>query len=131
MARRSLDQLSKRERQIVDAVYSLKQGSVADVREGILDPPSYSAVRTTLTILVRKGVLQQKKSGRKFLYTPTLPQAEAGRMALRGLLKTYFAGSVEQAVAGLIRADQKKLTDQDYARLIRLIEEARNKERDA
>jgi BlaI family transcriptional regulator, penicillinase repressor len=130
MARRSLDQLSRRERQIVDLVYSMKQGSVADVREGIRNPPSYSAVRTTLTILVRKGVLQQKKSGRKYLYAPTLPQAEASRMALQGLLLTYFEGSVEQAVAGLIQADRKKLGDQDYARLIRLIEEARNKEKD-
>jgi BlaI family transcriptional regulator, penicillinase repressor len=129
MAGRSLDQLGRRERQIVEVVYSMKQGSVADVRAAIRNPPSYSAVRTTLTILVRKGVLQQKKSGRRFLYAPTLPAAEARRMAVRRLLQTYFENSVEQAVAGLIQADHQKLTDQDFARILRLIEEARDKER--
>ena len=130
MAGRSLEQLGKRERQIAEVVYAMKQGSVAEVRGAIRNPPSYSAVRTTLTILVKKGVLQQKKSGRKYLYAPTMGPAEARRLAVKRLLQTYFENSVEQAVAGLIQSDHQNLTDQDYARILRLIEEARDKERD-
>ena len=40
--------LSARERQIMDAIYSLEVASVTQVLEALPDPPSRSAVRTFL-----------------------------------------------------------------------------------
>jgi predicted transcriptional regulator len=129
MSQRTLDQLSKRERQIVEVMYGMKKGSVTDVQKAIDKPPGYSAVRTTLNILVRKGFLEHKKSGRKYLYTPTMPQEKASKLAVRSLLQTYFNNSIQEAVTGLIHADGNKLTDQDYEHLINLIKRAKDEER--
>jgi BlaI family transcriptional regulator, penicillinase repressor len=126
MKQRTLEQLGKRERQVVELLYSMKTGSVDDVIKAIENPPSYSAVRTTLNILVRKRFLQQSKSGRKYLYSPTVAPETASRNAIRSMVQTYFNNSIEQAVSGLISADEGKLSDGDYARLIALIRKAKN-----
>jgi predicted transcriptional regulator len=129
MKQHTLDQLGKRERQIAELIYSMKSASVQDVRTGLDNPSSYSAVRTTMNILVRKGFLSQTKVGRKFLYTPTVAAGPASLHAVRSLVRTYFNDSIEQAVSGLIGANQAKLSDQDYARLIAVIRQAKNERR--
>ncbi|MBN1835931.1 MAG: BlaI/MecI/CopY family transcriptional regulator, partial [Spirochaetales bacterium] len=118
--------LSKRQRQIMEAVYSLKQATVTEVRRAIPDPPSYSAVRTTMNILEDRGLLAHTLEGRKYCYFPTIPHRKARQSAIQHLLRTYFDNSVEQAVAALVRADPKGLSDEEYQRLLTLIEKARN-----
>ena len=129
MANRTLDQLSKRERQIVELMYGMKKGSVTDVQNAIYNAPGYSAVRTTLNILVRKGFLEYRKSGRKYLYSPTVPKEKAGRLAIKNLLQTYFNNSLEEAVSGLINANGRKLSDRDYAQLMNLVRKANDEEK--
>jgi predicted transcriptional regulator len=129
MKQRTLDQLGKRGRQIAELIYGMKEGSVEDVRKAMSRPPSYSAVRTTLNILVVKGFLQMKKSGRKFLYSPVVAPEAASRHAIQSLVQTYFNNSIEQAVTGLLSADEARLTDQEYARLIALIRKAKSEGR--
>jgi len=129
MKQRTLDQLSKRERQLAEAIYGMEKGSVGDVRRAIESPPSYSAVRTTLNILARKGFLERAREGRRFLYIPTVPQRKASRAAVRHLLSTYFNNSIEQAITGLIDAGDTRLTNDEYERLIALIGRVRKKEK--
>jgi BlaI family penicillinase repressor len=114
--------LSKRERQIMEAIYSRKSATAAEVRSAIPDPPSYSAVRATLQILVGKRLLTYHRKGRRYVYTPTIPHGRAQQSAIRQLLETYFDDSVEAAVAALIRMDGKKLSENDYRRLVELIQ---------
>lgn len=120
--------LSKRQRQIMEAIYRLNQASVEDVRRAIPDPPSYSAVRTTMNILADRGLLSRAPSGRKLLYSPTIPHREARQSAIEHLLLTYFDNSIELAVAALIRADRGGLTEEEYRSLLALIERARKGE---
>jgi predicted transcriptional regulator len=122
------DQLSKRERQIMDVIYRLKEGSVAGVRAAMASPPSYSSVRTTLNILVRKGFLGSVQKARKYVYVPKVARAAAGRHAVRRMVETYFDNSIREAVFGLISAGARELTEEDYARIIGFIEETRSKE---
>ena len=121
MAARLHHGMSKRERQIVEAIYSRKSATAAEVRASIPNPPSYSAVRATLSVLVRKGLLSYRRIGRRYVYAPTIPHEKARRSALRHLLQTYFDGSVHAAMAALIRVDRRKLSDQDYQRLDEMI----------
>jgi BlaI family penicillinase repressor len=117
--------LSKRQRQIMEAIYRLKKASVEEVLHAIPDPPSYSAVRTTMNILVERGLLAVARNGRKYHYSPTIPHGRAGQSAVEHLLHTYFNNSVEQVVAALIKADRGGLTDDEYQSLLALIEKAR------
>jgi BlaI family penicillinase repressor len=117
--------LSKRQRQIMEAIYTLKQGTVEDLRRTIPDPPSYSAVRTTMNVLVARGLLKHTPRGRKYLYSPTIPPGQARKSAVEHLLRTYFNNSVEQAVAALVRSDRTGLSEDEYRNLLALIEKAR------
>ena len=126
---RRMPELSRRERQIMDVVYRLARASVAEVREGLPDPPSYSAVRTLLTILEGKGLLRHVQEGHRYVYLPTQRREHAGRDALRQVLTTFYDGSVGRAVAALLDASDSDLTPEELARLARLIEEARKEGR--
>jgi len=120
--------LSKRERQIMEALYLLRGGGVSDVRRTLVDPPSYSAVRTTMNILVRKGFLEASKEGRRYRYAPVISAERARRSAVRHLLKTYFDGSVRDAVMGLVNAGGDNLSEDDYRALSAMIRQVRRKE---
>jgi BlaI family penicillinase repressor len=114
--------LSKRERQIMEAIYRLKTASAAEVQSSIPDPPGYSAVRATLQILVDKELLTHRRQGRRYVYAPTIPHRQARQSAVQHLVATYFDGSVTAAVAALLNTDRKRLTDEDYRQLTVLIE---------
>ena len=129
MSKRLHDGLSMRERQIMETVYRKKQANVTDVLISIPNPPTYSAVRATMNILVNKGFLTIRKEGKKYYYLPTIPHKKAQQSALKRLVETYFGDSVTDAVATLIRTDKKGLSNEEYNELIQLIEEARKEKK--
>jgi BlaI family transcriptional regulator, penicillinase repressor len=106
----------------MEAIYARKSASAFEVRAAMPDPPSYSAVRATLQVLVEKGLLAHTREGRRYLYKPTIPHGEARQSALRHLIDTYFDGSASAAMAALIPADQGNLTEEEYRALRAIIE---------
>ena len=71
--------LGARERQIMDAIYRLGEASVADVLAALADPPTYSAVRTMIRLLEKKGILRHRQDGTKYVYQPTQSRELAKR----------------------------------------------------
>ncbi|HUP90307.1 MAG TPA: BlaI/MecI/CopY family transcriptional regulator [Longimicrobiales bacterium] len=118
-----LNKLPPRERQIMDFLIANSGGTVADVLEGIKDPPSYSAVRAMLTKLERKGYIAHDEIDRAFRYRP-IAKDSARRSAVRHLLDTFFGGSATQAVSAILKSDDE-LSDDDLERLEKLVTEAR------
>src|SRR5881392_2521833 len=100
--RRSLSNLSRRERQIMDVLYRAGSATATDVLARIPDPPGYSAVRAMLRVLANEGHVRHVSEGTRYVYTPTLPRERAGGPALAGVLETFFDGSTERAVAALL-----------------------------
>jgi predicted transcriptional regulator len=126
----SADQeLSRRERQIMDVVYRLGRATVAEVQAGIPDPPTYSAVRALLSILERKRHLRHEHQHGRYVYLPVVTREKARRSALRRVVKTFFDGSTEQAVAALLDMSQAAGSSAELDRLARLIEQARKEGR--
>jgi predicted transcriptional regulator len=121
--------LSRRERQIMDAIYRRGQATVAEVLEDMPDPPSYSAVRAMLRVLEEKGHLQHVQQGPRYVFLPTVPRDQARRSALQQLVRTFFDGSTEQTVAALLDLSDSKLSDAELKRLSRLIDQARKEGR--
>lgn len=121
-------QLSRRERQIMEIVYQRGTASVADVIEAMDEPPSYSAVRTIMNLMVDKGFLKYKGEGRKYVYFPAVARDKASRSALKNVLETFFSGSVAQAVVSLINANKDKMSDEELDRLAKLIDAAKGRE---
>jgi len=121
--------LSRRERQIMDIVYEMKEASVLQVLERLPSPPSYSAVRALVRVLERKGHLTHRQDGPRYIYTPLLPLEKARRSALSHLMKTFFDGSTEDVVTALLDISEDSLSEDDYRRLLKLIEKARKEGR--
>jgi predicted transcriptional regulator len=117
--------LSRRERQIVDALYKLGRASAAEVRAELPDPPSYSAVRALLRILEDKGHVRHEQDGPRYVYAPTVTRDSAKRSAMRHMLQTFFDGSASQAMSALLDVSSSRLSDSELDRLEQLIDQAR------
>lgn len=121
--------LSRRERQIMGIVYELGRATAADVRERMPDPPSYSAVRAMLRILEGKGHIRHEQDGPRYVFLPTVPREQASENALRRLVRTFFDGSPEGAMAALLDLEGDHLDDQALKRIAQRIDEARKEDR--
>jgi predicted transcriptional regulator len=104
MKRSVPDRLSRREREIMDAIFALgNRASVEDIRSRLVDSPSYSATRTMLTRLVEKGCLRHQAQGNRYLYSATVSPAAAKRAGLQRFLGVFFEGSRHNLVTSLLR----------------------------
>ena len=117
--------LSRRERQIVDILYTQGRATAAEVQSALPDPPSYSAVRAMLRILEEKGHIRHEQDGPRYVYLPTVGRDRAKKTALRHVLQTFFNGSAEQALSALLDESDTRLSDQELDRLAKLIDRAR------
>jgi len=121
--------LSRREREIMDISYEMKEVTAQQVLERLPEPPSYSAVRALLRVLEKKGHLVHRQDGPRYVYTPRLPKDKARRNALSHLVRTFFDGSTESVVATLLDISEANLSEDDYRRLTELIEKSRTEGR--
>jgi predicted transcriptional regulator len=122
--------LSRRERQIMDILYRAGRGTVADVRSGLPDPPSYSAVRAMLRILEEKGHLRHEHDAARYVFIPTIKRDAAKRSALRHLINTFFEGSASQVMAALVEMSGRGLDQGELARLRQVIDEAKKRSKE-
>jgi len=112
----SLQQLTRREREIMDAVFALgNRASAEDIRARLADPPSYSSVRVMLTRLERKGFVRHAEEGVRYIYSATVSPAVAKKTALQQHVRTFFGGSLSQMVTALVR--QGSWTEEELAEL--------------
>ena len=118
-------ELAPREKQIMDALFQLGRASVGEVRERLADPPSYSAVRTMIGQLERKGLVHRDRSDVKHYYSPVESKRSAARSALRSVIETFFPRSPGDALAALIDDSAKNLNEEDWERLEQAIKRAR------
>jgi len=127
--KKTLQDLAKRERQILEIVYGLGRASAADVQERLPDNPGYSTVRKMLSILEEKGHLKHIEQDRRYVYLPTRSRREAGLSSLKHLMDSLFDSSAESVVSALLDISDDKMSDEDMQRLSELIEQ-RRKERE-
>jgi predicted transcriptional regulator len=117
--------LTRRERQIMDILFARGDATVNQIRDALPDPPTPMAVRRMMHILEEKGHLNRRERGREIVYAPRQGKARAGRNAFRRVLETFFAGSLEEALAAHLFSRKDKISAAERDRLIQLIEQAR------
>ncbi len=116
--------LSRRERQIMQAVYRLGQATVVEITDNIPEPPTPDSIRRMCHILEDKGHLKAHADGTRKVYQPTVTSDNARNNALDNVLETFFAGSPHMLVAALLDTKRDQLSGDDIQRLTRLIEDA-------
>lgn len=121
------ESLSRRERQIMEVVYRHGEATAAQILAGLPDPPSYSAIRALLRILVDKKHLQHRADGPRYVYSPTVPRQAARAQALAQVVNTFFDGSALKAASALLGSSQRKLSKAELDELGTLIDAARKR----
>jgi BlaI family transcriptional regulator, penicillinase repressor len=122
------EKLSRREREIMDALFALgDRASAEEIRARLTHPPSSSAVRAMLTRLEAKGYLRHREEGLRYVYTPTRSRASAQRNALSKLVEVFFGGSPRETVAALLK--QESWTDEELDALRSEIDRVRKEKR--
>jgi BlaI family transcriptional regulator, penicillinase repressor len=122
-------ELSRRERQIMDAVFALGEATVNQVVDAIPSPPTAMAVRRMMHILEEKGHLRRRVSGREVIYAPRQAKGTAGRRAFEQVLATFFGGSLEEALAAHLHSRKDRVSAEERERLIALIKQAQHEGR--
>ena len=118
------EKLTRREREIMDAIFALgDSASAEDVRSRLTDPPSYSAVRAMLVKLEAKGFLRHREEGLRYVYSPTKSRTAAQRNALKKLVSVFFGGSPSNTVTALLK--HESWTDDELDALRAEIEQVR------
>ncbi len=109
----------------MDALFALGEGSSADVRARLSDPPGHDSVRVTLRNLEKKGYVTATREGQRNVYRPAIAHAEATDSALRHVVKTFFKGSPTQAILALLDLPAEGLTSEQLDELTERIAHAR------
>jgi predicted transcriptional regulator len=117
--------LSRRERQMMDILFTRGRATGQEIQEGLPDKPNYSSVRTILRVLERKGYVRHVEEGLRYVYEPTVPREAASRSALQRIIRTFFDGSAKEAVAALLDPSAFDLTEEELRELGRIIERAK------
>ena len=122
------EKLTRREREIMDAIFALgDSASAEDVRARLSDPPSYSAVRAMLAKLEAKGFIRHREEGMRYVYSPTKSRAAAQRNAIQKLVRVFFGGSPSHTVTALLK--QETWTDEQLDALLAEIDKVRKNRR--
>jgi predicted transcriptional regulator len=109
----------------MDVIYATGPATAAEIVDALPDNLSNSTVRTLLRILVGKGHLNQKLDGQRYIYRPIRPRQKAAQGALSRVVQTFFDGSVEQTVEGLLQSPDVELSDEQLDRIQQMIEKSR------
>ena len=129
MSKKTPLELGRRERQIVETVIKLGEASVGEVRKNLSDAPSYSSVRAMLGLLVEKKWLKYRQDGKRYLYRSAAGKEKSQKNAVSRLLDTFFGGSPSDVLAALLDSQSRELTEEELARMLKLIKNAQKKDK--
>jgi predicted transcriptional regulator len=115
--------LSRRERQIMEALYTLGAGGAREVARALQEPEAHDSVRVTLLLLEKKGHVRHRVDGRRHVYLPTRSPGRARKAALTKLTQTFFGGSAAKAMVALIDLSGREVDPETLDELERWVRE--------
>ena len=97
------EKLTRREREIMNALFALgNRASAEEIRGRLTKPPGDWSVRVMLSRLERKGWLKHQQDGVRYIYSATISPKAAKRTALKQFLDTFFGGSLGEMMKALV-----------------------------
>ncbi len=125
--KRELEQLTEGEERIMQALWSLGEGSVNDVLAVLPEPkPKYTTVATFIKLLGNKGYVTHRAEGKSYIFTPAVSRDDYARKRMRTMLQNYFDGSFTRMVSFF--SEHENLTTQEMDEIQKLMEEIRQKQ---
>src|SRR6202050_3210495 len=104
--RRSLLDLAPLELDCMNTLWPIGQGAVREIRDRLAArrPRAYTTIMTIMDRLARKGVVERRKVGRAYMYSPNLSAEDARTQALGQGVENFFGGSKDALLAQLTAA---------------------------
>lgn len=81
---------------------------------------SYSTVRTLVTRLMKKNVIDADKTGSNFKYYPLVKEDVCKKEEVRNFMGKIFDGSVSMLVSALVK--DSNITQKEYGELMNIID---------
>ena len=104
--RPDLNDLTRRERQIIEIIYRMGSSTAIDVMERLPDNPVNATVRTMLSVLEEKGFLRHESEKGRYVYYPTIPLTSARNKVLDNILETFFRGAEANAIISILKRSE-------------------------
>jgi BlaI family transcriptional regulator, penicillinase repressor len=123
------DPLSRRERQIMDALFALGEGGAREITTALREPDALDTVRVTLGVLEKKGLVRHRTEGRRHVFMPAQSRDEARRSAFTRLTRTFFGGSPGRALVSLADMSGDRLADEELEALSKWVAEQTRRRR--
>lgn len=123
---REINQLGELESDVLSVVWEMGRATVQEVKDA-LEPRralAYTTVMTVMSRLAEKGILDRRKEGRAYYYTPAASQQKVAGSLLNSLVRRLYDGATGKAIAQLLETDEK-VDDAELERLEQLIHSKR------
>jgi predicted transcriptional regulator len=129
MRRKSSELITQAEWKIMKIVWELGEGTSRAISEVALERHKWASttVKTMLSNLVAKGLLQTTSDGNKFIYTPTTPAIKTLTHAADELMDRSVDTVKGQLLCYMVQ--KVNLTQTDIEELQSLIDEQRKREK--
>ena len=116
-----MKKLTKRETQIMQIIWKLKEAVIRDIVDAFPEPkPHYNTVATLVKILVKKGELKSVMIGNTHQYSPAQDFDEYRDEHIGDIKEKFFDNSLPKMMAHF--AKKESLTDEEREELIRIIQ---------
>lgn len=105
MDKKDVKTLTPAEREIMEVLWDSGEATAEEVRQAFKERGrdiTGGSIRKILSILMEKGFVTRRRDGKPFIYSATVPRAEANRNLLREMLGRAFGGSAALMVASLL-----------------------------
>ena len=125
MSRKSLDDLGRLQRAVMEVVWQLGEASVHQVRDELSRKKelAYTTILTAMQKLEKAGWLKHRAEGKSYVYLPTRSREEAGAKSALKFIKRVFDGDAVLMFQHLIR--QSSLSEQELTELKKMIDQKR------
>lgn len=121
-----MEELTKTEEPIMQALWKLRKAFVKDIIEHLPDDPKppYNTVSSVVRILERKGYVGFTAYGKTYEYFPLISKAQYRANTVKRMLARYFDNSPAALVSYMV---EETLSPKEVAQLRKLLDdEAKN-----
>lgn len=114
-------ELTPAEEQVMQAIWSIKQGFANEIVSAIEPPkPAYNTILTVVRILEKKGYVGHTTFNKSNRYYPLVSRDDYSSQILGKMARNYFGSSFRDMVSFLV--DKKAVTLEDLEALTKELE---------
>ncbi|MEA5260086.1 BlaI/MecI/CopY family transcriptional regulator [Arcicella aquatica] len=115
-----MEELTKTEEKIMQALWELKSAFVKDIIEKMdEDPkPPYNTISSVVRILEKKGYVGYKAYGKTYEYFPIIAKAEYAKKTFKKILNNYFDNSASSLLSFLVKEESISSEELDVLKSI-------------